>query len=105
MRTRAGLALGNSIRAAYELGGMTQATLAGEVNVSRSMVSLWVNGHKVPSIAHTKEIARVLGVSERRLLKLRREANLSREPKPTGRRRAGAPVRAVFVSSTIGAGS
>ena len=45
------------------LRGLTQQQMADKLNVSKSIVSCWESGRRVPTMAGMTEIAEIMGVS------------------------------------------
>ncbi|MDN5332139.1 MAG: hypothetical protein PWP45_1364 [Tepidanaerobacteraceae bacterium] len=56
------------IKKAREALGLTQEQLATKVNVTKEYISYIENGHKIPSIALLKKIAKTLNVSVKDLM-------------------------------------
>lgn len=54
---------GEKLKQAREKKGMTQATLAGQLYVTRQAVSRWECGARYPDLLTTKKISQILGVS------------------------------------------
>lgn len=57
------VSLGRRIAALRKARGWTQVELAAEVGVRRDKVSLWENGHRVPSVCRFMRLAEALGVT------------------------------------------
>lgn len=70
--------LGAELRTLREAAGLTLRALEAQVGFSNATISLWENGHRLPSIDNLGKILDVLGVSgdeRERLLGMRREAD------------------------------
>ena len=63
--------VGNNIKWARELAGLTQEQLAEIIGVSRTAVVRWESGETYPSIDHLIELTKVLKVSADFILGIR----------------------------------
>ena len=57
------MTLGEKIKSLRNKKGMTQESLAEELNVSRSTIAIWENDNGIPEISNLKLISRIFHVS------------------------------------------